>query len=81
MFSGETQMTFVEKNTIMSKMENTFAGYLAKLDLLEETSSNLEDIRIEIVQNKTQRNKNGKSMYVNCSMTTLSALMQMALDN
>lgn len=62
MFLKEIQMKLVEKKTIMSKMKNTFARYLVKLAFSEETNNNLEDIRIEIVQNKTQR----KTMEKEC---------------
>lgn len=37
-------MKLVERKIIMSNMKSTFASYVVKLDFLEETNNNLEDI-------------------------------------
>lgn len=48
---------YVEINIVMSRMSNTLDGIDSKLDLVKENISKLEDIAIEIIQNKTKGEK------------------------
>lgn len=47
----------LERKTTMSEIKNTLDGINSKLDIAEEKISLNEDIEIEIIQNKTQREK------------------------